>query len=251
LLRRFVLTAAIALLAPVAVLAGDAGLDAMLPGDAAVTAPAVPADVVVLVHGLGRTRISMLLLERTLERQGYSVINWGYSSTCCSISELASELADDLDELPEAREARIHFVGHSLGSIIVRTLLASEPPQRVGRVVMLAPPNQGSTLADRYASRFGWLLRPLPELTTDQKSISRRLPPVTDFEVGVIAGRDDGKVSIEESHLPGEADHVVVPSAHTFIMLRSDVHRLVLNFLREGRFSPESRSADGARTQST
>jgi triacylglycerol lipase len=202
-----------------------------------------PAEVVVLVHGLGRTRISMMALEWVLEREGYDVLNWGYSSTCCTIDELADELAEELRRADVASRGRVHFVGHSLGNIIVRSLLADRPSIPMGRVVMLAPPNQGAERANRYAPAIGWLLRPLPEITTSGRSVPRLLQLPPGVEVGVIAGRHDGKVSVSESHLTGERDHVTVPSAHTFIMFRSDVHRLVLDFLREGRFqrvSPET-----------
>jgi pimeloyl-ACP methyl ester carboxylesterase len=194
------------------------------------------AEVVVLVHGLGRTRISMMALEWVLEREGYEVLNWGYSSTCCTIDELADELAEDLRRADVASRERVHFVGHSLGNIIVRSLLADGLAIPTGRVVMLAPPNQGAERANRFAPAIGWLLRPLPEITTTGRSVPRLLQLPPGVEVGVIAGRHDGKVRVSESHLPGESDHVTVPSAHTFIMLRSDVHRLVLDFLREGRF---------------
>jgi pimeloyl-ACP methyl ester carboxylesterase len=201
---------------------------------------ASPGELVVLVHGLGRTPISMLPLEWALEGAGYDVLNWGYSSVCCEVPVLARQLAAKLDEEVDTAAPRIHFVGHSLGNIIVRSMLATDPPKNVGRVVMLAPPNRGSAAATRYEPLFGWLLKPLADLTTDRTSriLALRLPPTV--EVGVIAGEHDGKVSVAESHLDGERDHVVVPSAHTFIMVRSDVHRLVTDFLRSGSFSRAS-----------
>ncbi|HEX2188484.1 MAG TPA: alpha/beta fold hydrolase [Longimicrobiaceae bacterium] len=200
------------------------------------TAPSGPAgELVVLVHGLGRTRLSMLPLEWALEREGYRVLNWGYSSYSHTVPELGRRLADELEARGE-RPERVHFVGHSLGSIVVRWVLANRPPEAVGRVVMLAPPNQGSHAADRWAPWLGWLLRPLPELRTAAGSTARALPAAAGVPVGVIAGRYDGKVRVEETRLPGAAAHVVVPSAHTFIMARSDVRRLTVGFLREGRF---------------
>jgi pimeloyl-ACP methyl ester carboxylesterase len=218
-------------------------LDTRSPGGAVVAADSDErvGEVIVLVHGLGRTRLSMLPLEWSMERAGYEVLNWGYSSTCCSVDEIARQLVDDLDEelreRPELAGARFHFVGHSLGNIVVRSMLAAGPPVSVGRVVMLAPPNRGSLVADRYERYLAWLLRPLPELTTRDGSTARALPLPPAVEVGVIAGRYDGKVSVADSHLSGQADHVVVPSAHTFIMAREDVRRLVLSFLRTGSFS--------------
>ncbi|HEX7241728.1 MAG TPA: alpha/beta fold hydrolase [Longimicrobiaceae bacterium] len=195
-------------------------------------------ELVVLLHGLGRTRLSMAPLAWALERQGYDVLNWGYSSTSASIPELGTALSDRLASLEGPPPERVHFVGHSLGNVIVRWVLANRPPENVGRVVMLAPPNQGSRAADRYAPWLGWLLRPLPELRTRDGSTVRTLALPEGVEVAVIAGRYDGKVSVEESHLDGEKAHLVVPAAHTFLMNRADVRSLTLRFLGTGSFAP-------------
>jgi pimeloyl-ACP methyl ester carboxylesterase len=196
-----------------------------------------PVELVVLVHGLGRTPISMMPLEWALEDAGYTVFNWGYSSVCCAVADLARELARDLATEVEPGTPAIHFVGHCLGGIIVRSMISRSPPSNLGRVVMLAPPNQGSAAADRFEPALGWLLKPLGDITTDEPDnpvFALDLPP--SVEVGVIAGAHDGKVSVAESHLEGESDHVVVPSAHTFIMARDDVRQLVTRFLRTGDF---------------
>lgn len=193
-------------------------------------------DLVVVVHGMGRSRVSMALMAHSLEAEGYRVVNWGYSSTSDSIPALGEALARRVAR--EAHGARVHFVGHSLGNILVRWAIAHDPPERLGRVVMLAPPNQGSREADRYAPWLGWFLRPLPELRTDRGSTVRSIPDPAGVEVGIIAGRYDGKVSVGEALLPGARDFTVVPAAHTFIMDRRDVRRLTAAFLRTGRFQP-------------
>lgn len=201
--------------------------------------PPVPGDrreTVFLIHGMGRTPLSMLLLRRRLERDGYRVVNWGYWRTTGSVRELASMLAREVEE-QRGDAAAIHFVGHSLGNIIVRCLLAHEDVGPVGRIVMLAPPNQGSAKADRYASLVGWLLPMIHELRTNAESTARTLPLPGDVDVGIIAGTLDRKVRVAETHLDGARDHATVPSAHTFIMNRHDVHRLVARFLRDGAFS--------------
>jgi triacylglycerol lipase len=197
-------------------------------------------ELVVLVHGMGRTEISMLLLAWTLERNGYDVLNWGYSSFCCTIDELGAMLDADVAAARGVGSAggprTVHFVGHSLGSIIIRAVVARRPDAGWGRVVMLAPPNQGSHSADAHVRWLAWLLRPLPDIVTADGSTARRLPWPPHVPAGVIAGRYDGKVDVDETHLPGEAAHVVVPAMHTFIMNRPDVHRLTLAFLRDGTF---------------
>ncbi len=192
-------------------------------------------DLVVLVHGMGRTRLSMLPLQWELERGGFEVLNWGYGSTSESVAEIGAALATTVDSAHAAIPGRpIHFVGHSLGNIVVRWMLANRRPEGVGRVVMLAPPNRGSRYADRFAPWLGWLLKPLSELTTAAGSTVRSLPDSVGAEFAIVAGAGDGKVSVEETDLPGAAVRVVVPSGHTFIMARRDVQHLVLAFLRGG-----------------
>jgi triacylglycerol lipase len=193
-------------------------------------------ELVVLVHGLGRTPASMSLMERSLRQEGFRVLNWGYSSTCCTLAELGTRLGDALRELDGSPPDRIHFVGHSLGNLVIRWMLAHRPPSvPLGRMVMLAPPNRGSSTADRYAPYLGKLLKPLPELRTDHEATARSLPSLQ-METAVIAGLFDGKVSVDETRIEGLAGHVVLPAAHTFVMNRADTRRLTVRFLREGRF---------------
>lgn len=204
-------------------------------------------DVVVLVHGLGRTPLSMLPLAWALEREGYRVVNWGYPSVGLTVPELGERLARELDEVErDHTPARVHLVGHSLGNIIIRWVLAHQPPAHAGHVVMLAPPNRGSASADRYAPWLGWLLTPLPELTTGEGSTARSLATPAGVEIGVIAGERDGKVRVEETHVEGETAHRVVSSHHTFIMALPAVHALVIRFLRTGSFDVDEDGADTA-----
>lgn len=211
-------------------------------------------EVVVLLHGLGRTDRSMRPLEKYLSRSGFEVANLRYAST----EKAPDALVDDLREsvaacCPEA--PTLHFVGHSLGGILIRAYLAEDAPNlvgRVGRVVMLAPPNHGSELVDSLgdSSLFRWALGPSAlELGTDRNSLPNRLPPPS-FEVGVIAGTgsvnpigsaliprdDDGTVSVSSARLDGMTDFLVVPSSHSFIMHSEKVAAQVVQFLRHGRF---------------
>ncbi|MFN3597934.1 MAG: lipase family alpha/beta hydrolase [Rubricoccaceae bacterium] len=189
-------------------------------------------DLVVLVHGMGRTPLSMAPLARHLERAGYRVRNVGYSSYGPDVASIGRRVARETRAaLAEAPAGRVHFVTHSLGGVVVRWVLAHERPERVGRVVMLAPPNQGAAIADRMSPWLGWLLRPMRELRTDPSGIVRRLPPAPGVPVLVIAGDDDGKVSPEEAHLDGAEAELVVDSGHTFIMLRPSVMRVVAAYL--------------------
>lgn len=217
------------------------------------TASAVDVDpeVVVLLHGLGRTDRSMRPLEKRLGEAGYETHNLRYPSLQLPPDALVERLHQQLEACC-TRADRLHFVTHSLGGIVVRAYAATHGPDRVGRVVMLAPPNQGSPYIDRFR---GW--EPLEraagptaaQLGTGEESLPNRLPP-PEFVFGVIAGTknrvplsryviaepSDGTVAVTSTHLEGMADFVTVDETHTFIMRSPDVALQTLLFLRTGRF---------------
>lgn len=220
------------------------------------TAPvlASPPDTVVLLHGLGRGPLAMKRLERTLRSEGYHVLNLRYASQTHDIATLArTTLAPVLG--PDAPHARVHLVTHSLGGILVRQYLHDHGvPSRLGRIVMLAPPNRGSEVVDRLRTWpvYRWFNGPAGlQLGTDAQSVPNRLGPVpAGVEVGVIAGDfswnpllssaitgpNDGKVSVARSHIDGERDHIVVSSSHTWLMWRAFTLTQVSAFLRDGHF---------------
>jgi triacylglycerol lipase len=217
---------------------------AVVAAPSAARAQDTPADttrheLVVLVHGMGRTARSMAPMRRALDSAGYDVLNIGYSSYCCSIPELGAAVRRELDARRMPHHTTVHFVGHSLGNILIRWVLTqSDRPSGIGRVVMLAPPNQGSRSADRYSGMVGWLLEPIDELRTDSTATVRTLERVEGVDIGIIAGRHDGKLTVEETRLPEATEHIVLDGTHAFLMRRADVQAQALAFLRDGRFSP-------------
>jgi len=208
-------------------------------------------EAVILLHGYGRTTFSMRPLQGPLEEAGFVVHNIGYPSMRFSPAELTKFLGRELQSCCSSSE-RIHFVTHSLGGILVRAYLAENRPPKMGRVVMLAPPNQGSELADlaNGSSLLRWILGPTgAQLGTAADSLPNRLPPPW-YELGVIAGIDevnpvggffvpepsDGTVSVASTRLEGMSDFITVRKSHTFIMRSADVAEYVIRFLRAGHF---------------
>lgn len=211
-------------------------------------------ECVVLLHGLSRTDFSMKRLERELLENGFSVANIHYDSRNHSIEELADGAVESgISQCEQHLVRKIHFTTHSLGGILVRHYLARKSISKLGRVVMLAPPNRGSEVIDVFGDVPGFELfsgEPAMQLGTDSNSVPLTLPPAHDFELGIIAGtrsisplfslalpdQDDGKVSVESTKIEGMNDFIEVPYTHTFIMQRQEVIDQVLYFLRNGRF---------------
>ncbi|WP_129641442.1 esterase/lipase family protein [Peristeroidobacter agariperforans] len=209
---------------------------------------------VVLLHGLARTSDSMSKMNRALEAAGYRVCNVSYPSRQHSIEVLTRDFA-----LPAVRACltdptgEVHFVTHSLGGIIVRQLAKSAPDLKIGRVVMLSPPNHGSEVVDKLGglALFKFINGPAGlELGTGHASVPQSLgaPP---FRVGIITGNrtinlilsllipgpDDGKVSIESAKLEGMAGFCVIPASHPFIMKDRLAIEQTLLFLSQGRLT--------------
>jgi pimeloyl-ACP methyl ester carboxylesterase len=210
-------------------------------------------EYLVLLHGMGRSNRVMEKMSRHFAAQGYVAYNDDYRSSATSIESLTDQIAARIRVNCPDEDKPIHFVGHSLGAIIIRMLLAKYRPHNLGRVVMLAPPNQGSYLVDylkkyRFFQKiFGPVAR---QLSKDEEGIIHRLPPV-DYDVGIIAGdrsidllfswfllpgENDGKVTVEETKLTGMKDHIVIHAAHPFLPNNRHAQKQTAHFLQNGRF---------------
>lgn len=218
--------------------------------------PAGRKECVILMHGLGRSFLSMEFIERALMHHGYAVLNLDYASTRKSITDIAlDDTAKAVSTCKRKGYERIHFVTHSMGGIVVRRYLQDYQLPEGSRIVMLAPPNQGSELMDWAVDAFPRLSRlagpGASQLRTGGQTLLARLSPVS-AEVGIIIGntswnpyfsnilpgKDDGKVTVERARLAEMTDFLIAACNHTTILVKPMIRRQVVSFLEHGRFIP-------------
>ncbi|WOO41847.1 esterase/lipase family protein [Rubellicoccus peritrichatus] len=210
-------------------------------------------DHVVLLDGIAHDGLNMKGFAKALNQQGYQVLNLGYPSTQLSISEIAEDYLTRhfAKHLPEDGRP-VHFITHSMGGIVLRHYHHTFGMGRLGRVVMLSPPNHGSEVAEHLKHFFvyQWYFGPAgQEIGTGRDSVPLGLP-AADFEVGVLTGSvsfdpwfdplfegtHDGKVSVESARLEGMKEFRVVPCSHYGMTFSRKVQAMAMRFLAEGGF---------------
>lgn len=224
--------------------------------------PYFSGDTVVLVHGLWMNGLELAMLGHRLRHEhGYDVRTFSYPTMSGSVPDICRDLAAFAACAADAAgDRRVHFVGHSLGGVLVyRTLVECGAGLSGGNAVLLGSPINGSKAA-RGAASFP-ALRPLlgPHVMSELAE-----PPPRRWAgpnaVGAIAGTlrmgtgqffahfeedNDGTVAVSETRIPGFADHLVLPHSHFGMLYARDVAAQVAHFLRNGRFAAVGGARDG------
>jgi pimeloyl-ACP methyl ester carboxylesterase len=195
------------------------------------------AEHVALVHGYLANKSMLAPLARRLRRRGFGTTPWGYWNIRCSLLVHADRFCRQLQRLDaDPAIGTIHLVTHSMGGIIARAALDRFRPRKLGRLVMLAPPNHGSFVATRAVNTFGRYLRPVTELSTASDSLVNLLPTPEGLDIGVIAAQYDALVSEESTHPLVPHAHITLPTWHTGLLFNRAAADLVADFLASGTF---------------
>jgi pimeloyl-ACP methyl ester carboxylesterase len=210
---------------------------------------------VVLLHGIARSARSFGKMQGALEAAGFATLNLDYRSRAKSLAALVADIHAPIAAFSAHLDGPISFVAHSMGGLLTRAYLATHLPPRLGRVLLLGPPNNGSEIADRlsrlalYRAFFGPAGQ---QLTTRPDAATKALLPGPDYPLGIIAGDrsvypiasrllpspNDGRVSVASTKLEGMTDHVVIAAAHPFLVRDQRAIAQTIAFLRDGRFTP-------------
>ena len=192
----------------------------------------------VLVHGMGRTPLSMLLLAARLRSRGLECETFGYVAASAPFDSIAARLAERLARQPEGYLA----IGHSLGGLLLREAVRRLPEAapRPAHLFLLGTPNHSPRLARRLQRTplYRLLAGDSGQMLADAGRLERL--PASDIPTTVIAGTagprhpkgpfghepNDGVVSLSEARLAG-ASLETLPLLHTFLMNSARVADLI------------------------
>ncbi|NCT67501.1 MAG: alpha/beta fold hydrolase [Rhodanobacteraceae bacterium] len=210
------------------------------------------AEHVILLHGIWMRGVTLWPLARRLHAAGYTVETPDYASVSGGLAAAAARLRE---RLRTAGGAPVHLVGHSLGGLVALEAVRDQVDLVDGRIVCLGSPLNGSAAARGLAHWPGghWLLGQSAQALQDGIApwhgprqvgvIAGQLPLGLGFAFAHLAPPHDGTVAVEETCLPGIADHRTVHASHTGLLLSAAAADLTLAFLRAGRFPGDAQAA--------
>jgi pimeloyl-ACP methyl ester carboxylesterase len=209
---------------------------------------------IILLHGLWMGEFELVPLKHRLEAQDFAVRTFGYPSVTGTMAQHVAGLREFVRKTPAET---LHFVGHSLGGLVALKYLEQTNDLPDGRAVFLGSPLQGCTAARGFA-RLPFARALLGHAVAEEVLDCGPRTWSGRREVGVIAGSvglglgrlfanldadHDGSILVEETQLPGAADHIVLPVSHTGMVLSAPIADQAAYFLKHGRFKREKRDA--------
>lgn len=207
---------------------------------------------VILTHGLWVPGFAMSLLAARLERAGFRCRTFSFPGTARPLEDHTERLARFARDVGPA-----HFVGHSMGGLVMLEALSRHPEIAVGSVVLLGTSANGNS-AGRHLARHAlgrWLLGASEPLWRERHPSGRegrdtrwtrseRLGVIAGTRpiglgrlLGRLAGPNDGVVMMEETTIEGMSERIALPVGHSQMIFSAPVAQNVARFLTEGRFS--------------
>ncbi len=203
--------------------------------------------MVVLIHGLGRTRVSMMPVAYRLQQSGFETALVGYWSLTQTLRQSTASVARQVERKTAHWKGPVHLVGHSLGGLIALRLKREYPELNIKRVVQLGSPNLGSPAADTLKgnSLASWFFGPvLAELSEDLTLSEQRDPDVAAIagvsspaglaKVLGVVGPNDGLVTANSAWGREASVRLAAPTIHTGLPLSRSVAEATVAFLKTG-----------------
>lgn len=204
-------------------------------------------ETVILVHGLWMHGWVMTLLGLRLKRCGFHTVIFSYPSMSNSLSQNAHLLSNFVAEIASSH---LHFIGHSLGGLLIMQMLSEFPDTRTRRVVLAGSPCNKSYAGNKLARTK--LTRHILGRSVLQFLEQTKLECSGWYEAGTIAGcksfgagrllsglpnPNDGVIAVEETKMLGTRDQIVLNVSHSGMLISTRVAYQVCMFLKHGAFS--------------
>ena len=200
---------------------------------------------VLLIHGLGRSPLSMMPLMVPLQEAGHSVEFFGYWAFAESYDRIVDRLRQRLLRLVRSGD-EYAIVGHSLGGLLTRSALAKKGIALPSHVFMLGTPNQSSRVAQlawRWLPPFRWFARDCGKNLASLDWYATLEEP--EFAYTAIAGTvgfteewspfpqqiNDGLVGVNEVTILDGDRPIQIPTVHTFLMNHPKVKQAIVDIL--------------------
>ena len=209
-------------------------------------------ELVILAHGLGNSVNTMRVMQAHLEQEGFEVCSIDYETIGRSVNQVLDDSEYAINQCIE-RAAKTHFVGYSLGGLVVKHYLSQSPEltkhAQLGQVLMIGTPNLGSEVANRMtASTMNFDGGIGKALMTGKQTLGQQIPALT-IAVGVIAGHkrsgataqyfsseNDGVVSVKSAQFNPMKAFISLPVGHSQLRTNPQVLEQISHFLQQGHF---------------
>ena len=200
---------------------------------------------VVLAPGLWMPGVAMTLMSARLRQAGYLPRVFAYrgrSPFAANIARFARFIREALGERPA------HFIGHSLGGLLVLETLNRHTDIAVASAVLLGAPVRGCLAGRRFGgARFGrWMMGSCGDLWQEREArwirteplgvVAGTLPFGLGRAFGRLPGPNDGVVCVDETAVDGMTDRLLVPAGHSILIVSGAVLAHVERFLACRRF---------------
>ena len=210
-------------------------------------------EFVFVLHGLAGSELMISPLANRIEDAGFETKIIAYKTLGTSPEEIMVEVSNEINETIPDTNRIVNFVGYSLGSIVIRAYLDRNEVNNLGRVVLIAPPNKGSPVADIFKDT--WIIdlfgETINSLGTDSTSFPNSIGDPY-YPVGIIAGvgtsslnnfylpgLDDGIVPLESTRLNNTTDMIVLDESHIWMKFKKKIANQTIEFLKNGKFKRE------------
>ncbi len=210
---------------------------------------------VYVIHGFGGFALQMEKMNQGLKKAGYLTENYSYHSFSKDLDSVGQDLHK---KVKQDNFDTVSFVTHSMGALVVRSMYkyidSTSHFPFIFRIVMIAPPNKGTEMADIFSNpTTEFLLGPnVKHMKTDSDSFANKLPIPT-CEVGIIAGKkgkkpwfnpflkedNDGNVSVSLTTLGNEKDIAIITATHGLMTQQKKVIKLMNSFMKNGSFKSD------------